>query len=127
MKLENYFKNGKIYVWKETFSIVKSKKLLADAFAVIKDKNEITVIIDQSKIKNNKNIIKNEKNWKILTFDIELPFNLVGFLAKVSKALAEEKISIFVISAYSTDHILVKEKSLKEAISKLKNLGFKIS
>ena len=127
MNVEDYFKNGNVYVWKSTFAVVKSKKLLEGAFAIIKDKNEITIVIDQSKIKNNKNIIEIEKDWKILTFDIELPFNLVGFLAKVSKALAEEKISIFVISAYSTDHILVKEKNLKKAISKLKNLGFKIS
>ena len=127
MKLENYFKNGKIKVWKETFSIVKSKKSLADAFAVVKDKKELTVVIDESKIRNNKDIIKLEEDWKLLTFDVELPFNLVGFLAKVSKALAEEKISIFVISAYSTDHILVKEKNLKVATSKLKSLGFKFT
>jgi len=30
-----------------------------------------------------------------------LPFGLVGFLAKVSKVLADEKIPIFAISAYS--------------------------
>lgn len=54
-----------------------------------------------------------------------LPFGLVGFLAKISKTLADENISIFVISAFSTDHILVKEKNLKKAISKLKNLGLK--
>ena len=125
MKSENYFKKGKFYVWKEKFAIVKSNKYLPDAFAIIKDKNEITVVIEQSKIDNNKNIIKIDKNWKIITFDIFLPFNLVGFIAKISKILADAGISIFVISAFSTDHILVKEKNLNKAISKLKNLGFK--
>ena len=52
-----------------------------------------------------------------------LPFGLVGFMAKVSQALADEKISIFAISAYSTDHVLVKEKDLNKAIKKLENLG----
>jgi hypothetical protein len=52
-----------------------------------------------------------------------LLFGLVGFLAKVSKVLADEKIPIFVISAYSTDHILVKEKDLAMAEEKLKELG----
>lgn len=52
-----------------------------------------------------------------------LPFGLVGFLAKVSKVLVDEKISIFAISAYSTDHILVKKKDLEKAIKKLENLG----
>ena len=63
MKSENYFKKGKFYVWKEKFAIVKSNKYLPDAFAIIKDKNEITVVIEQSKIDNNKNIIKIDKNW----------------------------------------------------------------
>lgn len=126
MKVEDYFRNGKVYVWEETFAIVKAKKAISDAFAVIQDKNEITVIIDQSKVNDNEDIIQIERGWKILTFDVVLPFELVGFLAKVSKALEEEKISIFVISAYSTDHILVKEKDLSKAIEKLKALGCKV-
>jgi hypothetical protein len=122
MKLEDYFKNGKVYVWKEKFAVVKSKKPLLNAFAVIKDKNEITVVIDQSKIID-KNIIEIERDWKVFTFDMILPFKLVGFLSKVSKVLADEKISIFAISAYSTDHILVKEKDISKAIKKLESLG----
>jgi hypothetical protein len=54
-----------------------------------------------------------------------LPFGLVGFLATVSKALADEGISIYVISAYSTDHILIKEKDILKAKKKLKKLGCK--
>ncbi len=122
MDLENYFKNGKIYIWKETFAIIKAKKPYLNAFANIIDKNETTVIIEQSKY-DEENVIKIEKDWKILTFDMVLPFGLVGFLAKVSKVLADEKIPIFAISAYSTDHILVKEKDLTRAEEKLKELG----
>ncbi|MFA4820246.1 MAG: ACT domain-containing protein [Candidatus Aenigmatarchaeota archaeon] len=124
MKPEDFFKNGKFYVWKEVFAVVKSKKPLAGAFAVIQDKNETTVIIDQSKF--SETAIEMEKGWKILTFEMVLPFGLVGFLAKISKALADENISLFAISAYSTDHILVKEKDLSKAISKLKTLGLSI-
>tara|TARA_Y100000034_G_scaffold41320_2_gene50863 strand:- start:20680 stop:21057 length:378 start_codon:yes stop_codon:yes gene_type:complete len=123
MKLQNYLKNGKVYVWKETFAVIKSNRSYPNAFANIKDKNEITVIIDQSKFKKD-NVIKIEKDWKILTFDMVLPFGLVGFLAKVSKLFADAKIPIFVLSAYSTDHILVKEKDLERAIEKLENLGY---
>ncbi len=123
MDLENYFKNGKVYVWKETFAIIKSKRSYLNAFVNIIDKNETTVIIEQSKY-DEENVIKIEKDWKLLTFDMVLPFGLVGFLAKVSKVLADEKIPIFAISAYSTDHILVKEKDLTRAEEKLKELGF---
>jgi hypothetical protein len=122
MDLKDYFKNGKVYIWKETFAIIKAKKPYPNAFANVIDKNETTVIIEQSKY-NNEDVIEIEKDWKILTFDMVLPFGLVGFLAKVSKMLADENISIFVVSAYSTDHILIKEKDLARAEEKLKELG----
>src|SRR3989344_9542789 len=128
MKIGDYFKNGKTFVWKEKFAVIKSEKILPDSFAVIKDKNEITVVIDQSKVNENSiDIIKIEKGWRLITFDMELPFELVGFLAKISGALAEKNISIFVISSYSTDHILVKEISLDSALKQLGELGFIIT
>ena len=80
------------------------------------------MIIEQSKY-NDEDVIEIEKDWKILTFDMILPFGLVGFIAKVSQVLADEKIPIFAISAYSTDHILVKEKYLARTEKKLKELG----
>ncbi|MBI2660624.1 ACT domain-containing protein [Candidatus Woesearchaeota archaeon] len=125
MLLKDYFKKGKFYVWEEKFAIVKAKKPLANAFAIIKDKNEITCIINQSKIKNKKNIIKIDKGWKIIIFDVVLPFGLVGFLAKISKTLASEGIGIFVVSSYSTDHILIKKNNIKKAVNKLKSLGLR--
>ncbi len=41
MGLKDYFKSRKIYIWKETFVVVKSKRSLTDAFTNIQDKNEI--------------------------------------------------------------------------------------
>ena len=49
MDLENYFRNGKVYIWKESFAIIKSKKPFVNAFANIVDKNETIVIVQQSK------------------------------------------------------------------------------
>jgi hypothetical protein len=121
----DFLKNCKITVAKEEFAIVKAKKPLPSSFAVIQDKNEITCIIDQSKLKND--IIEANRGWKILTFEAVLPFELVGFLAAVSKVLAEEKVSIFAISAYSTDHILVKSADLSKAVKALEKLGARAS
>jgi hypothetical protein len=65
-----------------------------------------------------------EKDYRIITFDMILPFGLVGFLSRISKALADQNISILTVSAYSTDHILVKEKDLQTAIRTLGKIGF---
>jgi len=64
-----------------------------------------------------------ESGWKRLTFDVELPFELVGFLAAVTTALAEANVAVFAFSSYSTDHVLVKETDLDDAVSQLETLG----
>lgn len=122
MNLENYFKNGKIIVWKEIFAIIKAREPDFGAFVNIIDKNEITVIMDQLKYIP-ENVIKIEKDYKLLTFNMAIPFEVIGFMAKVSKALADEKIALFAISAYSTDHILVKETDLLKTKKVLEKLG----
>lgn len=40
MDLENYFTNGKVYIWEETFAIIKAKRPYLNAFVNIIDKNE---------------------------------------------------------------------------------------
>lgn len=73
----------KFYVWQENFAITKAKDIIDGAFAVIQDKNEITVIIEESKIGENKSkIIEAENGYKIITFDTVLLFGLVGFYKK---------------------------------------------
>jgi len=44
-------------------------------------------------------------------------------LARISKALADEKISIYVISGYSTDHILIRSKDIVKAEKALEIIG----
>ncbi|MFA5077245.1 MAG: ACT domain-containing protein [Candidatus Micrarchaeia archaeon] len=119
-------KKKKAYVWRQTFAVMSAKRIVPDAFAVVRDKNEITVVIEQSKLKKLKpeDVLNVERNWKIITFDGVMDFNVVGFLARIAKALAEEGISIFAISSYSTDHVLVKAKNVSNALQKLEKIGF---
>lgn len=123
MEQSKPFKNYRAYIWHETFAVIKSKNIYRKAFANIADKNEITVIAELSSV-NAEDIIEAEDGWKIITFDTVLPFTMVGFLAKVSTALANAGISIFAVSAFSRDHILIKTIKVEDAVERLENLGF---
>ena len=125
MELDNYFRGQKAHVWKEMFAMVKAKKADENAFAVIRDRNELTLIISQAKADKG-NIIEIENDFRLITFDLVLPFGLVGFIAKVSGALAAEKISLYPVSSFSTDHILVKQKDIDRAVAVLQKLGFEV-
>ena len=122
MQPEDYLKNSKAYFWKESFAIIKADQSYPDAFAVITDKDEITVIIDQKKIRETV-LIESEKNWKILTLDIIFPMDTSGILSKISGCLAEKGIPVMTISAYSRDHFLIREKDVDETVTALKSIG----
>ncbi len=124
-ELREFFKNGRILVAKESYVIVKSRRACANAFAIIRDRNETTSIVEQSKLRRQK-FLGIEGDWRLITFDMILPFGLIGFFAHVSGALAREGIPLITISAYSTDHIFVKEKDLEPAVKVLAKLGFAV-
>ena len=125
VELKDYFRHGRILVAGESYAIVKSRRALSDAFAVIRDANETSSIIEESRLRNQK-VLGIEGDWRRITFDMILPFTLIGFFAHVSGALAREGIPIFALSAYSTDHIFVKNKDLDRAVKALERLGFSI-
>ncbi len=123
--LRKYFKNGRAVVAPETFAIVKTKRALANALAVIKDDRETTCIIDESKLGAQK-FLGFEGDWRMITFDMVLPLSLVGFFAAVSGALAEAGVNIFTLSAYTTDHVFVKNPKLPTAVKSLEKLGLSV-
>ena len=52
-----------------------------------------------------------------------LGFSITGILASLTTCLAEVGISIFAISTFDTDYLLVKAENLKRAVVKLKEAG----
>lgn len=66
---------------------------------------------------------KTEPGWRCLKVAGPLDFGLTGVLAEISSVLANSEISLFAISTYDTDYILVKGDTLDEAISALAIAG----
>ncbi len=60
-----------------------------------------------------------EKNWRALEVLGPLGFSLTGILSNISGVLASNNISIFAISTFDTDYILIKEESVAMAITAL--------
>ena len=57
--------------------------------------------------------------FRVISFDLDLPSDLVGFLAVASHALAEAGVPILAICGYSKDHILVREEHLEHGLAAL--------
>ncbi|MEL0654671.1 ACT domain-containing protein [Pseudoalteromonas issachenkonii] len=67
-----------------------------------------------------------ESDWQALEVVGPLGFSLTGIMANISGVLARAKISIFSISTYDTDYILVKKQTASLALNALKKDGYNV-
>lgn len=128
----------RVEVAPETFTIVSLRhadwlKLLENPelsprmsapFMIFKDKFETTLLLDEIDFKTIRHAIRDAKiqgGFRLLTFDIELDFSIVGFLAEVARILAGAEISIVALSAFSRDHLLIKQEDLSRALKALRD------
>ena len=69
-------------------------------------------------------IEKIEKDWSLIQVQGVLDFSLTGILSSVANPLAEKKISIFALSTFDTDYIMVKQNQVLQAREALSKAGF---
>ena len=67
--------------------------------------------------------VKQETGWRALRFEGPFDFALTGILAAVAAPLAEAAISIFALSTFNTDYVLVRQTQLEAAMACLKQAG----
>jgi len=95
----------------------------SEFFSITKTLDELSIVCSQGGIPSS---VKCEKDWKILKVEGPLDFSLVGILSSISNVLAQQEISIFAISTFDTDYILVKDKDIDNAIGSLCIAGYEV-
>jgi hypothetical protein len=85
-------------------------------FSISKTDDELSIVCSENTVPNG---IKSERGWRALKVEGPLDFSLTGIFASLANPLAEAKISIFALSTFETDYILIQDKKLKEAIKVL--------
>jgi len=80
--------------------------------SITRTPDELSIVCPQDKIPAG---VLAEKDWRAFKVEGPLGFELTGIVSSLSAPLAEEKISIFYISTYETDYLLVEEKNLNKA------------
>lgn len=88
-------------------------------FMIFRDSREVTLLLDEvdyGTIRHAVREAKTDRNFRLLTFDIALEFGVVGFLAEITRIFAAAEISIVALSAFSRDHVLIKQENLAKAL-----------
>lgn len=91
-------------------------------FMIFLDPHEVTLILDEIDLANMRPGLsgaKIENGYRMLTFNIVLDLSVVGFMAEVSRILADAGVTILALSAYSRDSLLIKQDDLAAALKAL--------
>ena len=91
-------------------------------FLIFSEDREVTLVLNAADFDNIRHAIDGsrfERGFRLLTFTSAMEFTVVGFLAEVSRILAEAGVPIVALSSYSRDHLLVKQTDLATALKAL--------
>ena len=114
-----------------TFSVVKlppaekipSWALTSNVFSITRTDEELSIVCPSECLPANEEIQYAEHDWKCIKVNGMLDFSLTGILSSLAKPLADNQISIFAISTFNTDYLLIKSNSIEKAKVVLENNG----
>ncbi len=70
------------------------------------------------------NVLKRDDGWKAFRIQGVLDFSLIGVLSEIAAILADRGISIFAVSTYNTDYVLIKKENFQRALEALEASGY---
>lgn len=92
-------------------------------FSLTRTAEELSVVAPQAQVPEG---VKQNPGWRCLKVEGPLDLSATGVLASLTGPLAQEGISVFAVSTYDTDYLLVREKDLEKAVTVLSQNGHQI-
>lgn len=89
-------------------------------FSVTRTGEELSIVCEDARVPAGATV---QRGWRALMVQGPLDFALTGILSRLLAPLAAAKVSIFALSTYDTDYILVKEGALPAALAALRADG----
>jgi len=92
--------------------------------SVTRTRDELSVVCAEEAVPEG---IRCEDGWRVFQIEGPLDFGLTGILASVAGPLAEAGVSIFAVSTFDTDYLMIKEENVERAIAALGAAGHQVS
>ena len=87
--------------------------LSGDFSSITRTTDELSIVCSEAGVPEG---VLCERGWAGLKVEGPLDFSLTGVLASLAQPLAEAGLSIFAVSTYDTDYLLVKAGDLDRAV-----------
>ncbi len=88
--------------------------------SITRTADELSIVCPQDRVRGD---VQCESGWQCLRVTGPLDFSLVGVIASLTGPLAEAGISVFVLSTFDTDLLLVKQQEMEKAAGVLGQAG----
>ena len=88
--------------------------------SITKTPKEITLVCEEDHVPGE---CQKSENFKCIKVEGSFDLDAVGVLASIAGPLAQNRISLYVISTYDTDYVLIHAKNIDKAVSCLDKLG----
>ena len=97
---------------------------LADTFlSITRTSDELSIVCLEEAVPPE---IRCENGWKCLRVEGPLEFSEVGILASLTAVLAAAGVSLFAVSTFDTDYLLVGGSDLERAVTALRQAGHRV-
>ncbi len=84
--------------------------------SITRTEDELSIVAPEEAVPSE---VQAERGWDAIRVVGKLDFSMVGVLAGLTGALAQAGISVFAVSTYDTDILLVRERDTEAAVSAL--------
>jgi len=91
--------------------------------SITRTSEELSVVCPQIQVPEE---VKRDAGWRCLKVEGPLDLSATGVLASFVTPLAWEGISVFALSTYDTDYLLVKEENLEKTVKVLAQKGHQV-
>ena len=92
-------------------------------YSLTKTEHELSLVCEEKLLAAD---MKAERGRTLLRVESTLAFSLTGIVASLAVPLAEAAVSIFAVSTYDTDYLLVNENDLGRATAALEQAGHRV-
>src|SRR5229473_3793678 len=89
-------------------------------FSVTRAGHELSIVTELSRVPVG---VQSQRGWHVLKVRGPFVLSEIGVLAALATPLAEAKISLFAVSTFDTDYLLLASETLPAAITALERAG----
>jgi hypothetical protein len=90
-------------------------------FSITRTGDELSVVVREDAVPDG---VVAERDWGCLRVAGTVPFSTIGMLASLTATLAASGISVFALSTFDTDYLLVKQTEMTAAVDALRGRGY---